>query len=161
MRFGERSKDKAATAADDATPTPWGSSETFIDRGCELVGELRFAEDVRIEGRVEGEIRAAKAVVVGEAGEIQANIEAETLEVFGVIEGDIRVARRATLHKSARVTGEIHTAGIVVEEGARFKGCIVIGADLDDPAPALGVESAPAVPEAAKDSAPAGDGPDA
>jgi cytoskeletal protein CcmA (bactofilin family) len=146
MRFGERSKDKPGTAADEVTPIPWGASETFIDRGCELVGELRFAEDVRIEGRIEGDIRAAKAVVVGEAGEIQANIEAETLEVFGVIEGDIRVARRATLHKSARVTGEIHTTGIVIEEGARFKGCIVIGADQEDPMPALTTGGTPSPP---------------
>jgi cytoskeletal protein CcmA (bactofilin family) len=159
MRFGERSKDKAATSTDDATPIPWGSSETFIDRGCELVGELRFAEDVRIEGRIEGEIRAAKAVVVGEAGEILANIEAETLEVFGVIEGDIRVSHRATLHKSARVSGEIHTTGIVVEEGARFKGCIVIGAEQEDPAPAAGAGSAPAAAAGEKVSGPAEDDP--
>jgi cytoskeletal protein CcmA (bactofilin family) len=139
MRLRDRSKGKESTTAEDATPIPWGASETFIDRGCELVGELRFAEDVRIEGRIEGEIRAAKSVTVGEAGEIHANIEAETLEVFGVIEGDIHVARRTTLHKSARVVGEIHTSGIVVEEGAHFKGCIVIGADHAAPAPVQGL----------------------
>jgi cytoskeletal protein CcmA (bactofilin family) len=155
MRFGDRAKDRADTAADEETPTPWGASETFIDRGCELVGELRFAEDVRIEGRIEGEIRAAKSVTVGEAGDIQANIEAETLEVFGVIEGNIRVARRTTLHKSARVMGEIHTAGIVVEEGARFKGCIVIGADDPSPAPSdvKAVKASAPATEAAKPDA--------
>jgi len=158
MRFGDRSKGKDSTASQDATPIPWGSSETFIDRGCELVGELRFAEDVRIEGRIEGDIRAAKAVVVGEAGDLQANIEAETLEVFGSVEGDIRVVRRTTLHKSARVTGEIHTAGIVVEEGARFKGCIVIGADQDEPARGLQAERPAAEVPGATDASPAGDG---
>jgi len=114
-------------------PAPEPRGETYIDEGCELVGQLRFRGGVRIDGRVEGEIRAAKQVVVGESGAILAGIEAESVEVFGTIEGDIQVKNQVTLHKTARVTGEIQTAGIVVEPGARFKGAILIGDD--EPAP--------------------------
>ena len=116
-------------------PPPETKTETYIDQGCELVGELRFREGVRIDGRIEGEIRAAKQVVVGESGAILAGIEAESVEVYGTIEGNIQVKRQVTLHKTARVTGEIQTAGIVVEEGARFKGRILIGEDEAAPAP--------------------------
>jgi cytoskeletal protein CcmA (bactofilin family) len=129
MKFKDRARGKSDRPSEDREGRRSGAAETFIDQGCELVGELRFSEDVRIDGKVEGRIRAAKAVIVGEAAEIRASIEAETLEIFGVVEGDIQVARGTTLHKCARVTGEIQTAGIVVEEGAKFKGCIVIGAD--------------------------------
>ena len=114
------------SATDDDEPAGT-SPETHINEGCEFVGELRFKEKVRIDGRVEGEIWAAKSVVIGESAIIEAGIRAECVEIYGVVKGDIRVERKTTLHKSARVTGEIHTAGIVVEEGARFKGCIVIG----------------------------------
>lgn len=113
-----------AAGGDGATAA---SPETHINEGCDFVGELRFKEKVRIDGRVEGEIRAAKGVVVGETAVIEAGIRAEWVEVYGTVKGDIRVERKTTLHESARVTGEIHTVGIVVEEGARFKGCIVIG----------------------------------
>ena len=78
---------------------------------------------------MEGQVWAAKTVVVGENAEIDATIEADVLEIHGTVIGDIHVRRQTTLHKSARVEGEIQTAGIVVEEGARFKGCIVIGPD--------------------------------
>lgn len=112
----------------DPGAQPGGSATaTFIDAGCQLVGELKFSDDVRIDGSVEGSIEGAKTVTVGEAGRIDAGIKAESVIIHGNVDGDIRVQRKVTLHKSARVSGEIHTAGIVVEEGARFRGTIVIG----------------------------------
>lgn len=106
-----------------------GAEPTYIDAGSELVGQLRFRDSVRIDGRVEGEIHADKVVVVGESAVVAAAIHAESVVVHGSVEGDVRVRRKITLHKTARVTGEIQTAGIVVEEGARFRGCILIGDD--------------------------------
>lgn len=123
-------------------------NETYIDQGCELVGQLRFRERVRIDGRVEGEIHAANSVVVGESGTILAGIEAESVEVWGTIEGDIQAQAQVTLHKSARVTGEIQTAGIVVEPGARFKGAILIGAD-EPPAKSAPMPETDATPDGA------------
>ena len=129
MAFGMRSK-PARVAIDEALESrPEKVGDTYLDAGSVLTGELRFAGNVRLEGRVEGQIHAGAAVIVGEHAEIDASIEADTLEVFGTVVGDIRVARRTLLHKSARVEGEIQTAGIVVEEGARFKGCILIGGE--------------------------------
>ena len=116
---------------------PAGDAETFLDAGSELVGELRFAQNVRLDGRIEGQVRGKKGVVVGEPAEIDASIEAENLEIYGTVVGDIRVARKTILHKSAQVEGEIQTAAIVVEEGARFRGCIVIGPEEPAAKPAL------------------------
>jgi cytoskeletal protein CcmA (bactofilin family) len=110
---------------EDGTATP----STFIEQGCELTGEMRFRDSVRIEGRAEGEIRASGLVIVGESAEIIASVRAEAVIVYGSVDGDIRATRKITLHKTARVAGELQSAGIVIEEGARFKGCIVIGAD--------------------------------
>ena len=130
MAFGKRANTPASEAQRDATGS---SAETVLDAGSIMTGEFRFAENVRLEGRVEGQVWAGKTVVVGEQAEVDATIEADMLEVYGTIVGDIRVARQTTLHKTARVEGEIQTAGIVVEEGARFKGCIVIGPEEVSP----------------------------
>jgi len=120
-------------------------TETFLDEGCALSGELRFAENVRIDGKVEGEMWAQKDVLVGERAEIHASIEAQSIEVHGTVLGDIRVAEQTTLHKSARVEGEIQTSGIVIEPGARFKGRIVIGSDDEaEPARAPSESTTPA-----------------
>ena len=124
MAFGRRRSGKEPASAEGG-----GRFATYLDAGCELLGELRFADDVRIEGRVQGEIRAQKLVFVGEPATVDASIEAESVVAYGTVQGDIRARRTVTLHKDAHVEGEIQGAGIVVEEGARFKGCIIIGSD--------------------------------
>lgn len=126
MAFGNRANNRAnnkVLGRSGSNPTGAASPpETFIDERCVLSGELRFGENVRIEGRLEGRIHAEKQVIVGEGAEINATIEADSLEVYGTVNGDIHVTRCTTLHKTGHVEGEIRTAGIVVEEGARFKG---------------------------------------
>ncbi len=145
MAFGMRAK-KTRVPINEALDGSYGASgETYLDLGSVLTGEFRFAGSVRIEGRVEGQIHAGQTVIVGEHAEIDASIEADTLEVYGTVVGDIRVARRTLLHKSARVEGEIQTAGIVVEEGAHFKGCILIGREEPRPAPAGGAADVPSL----------------
>ena len=120
-------RDLRSRTRPDLVAAPDPKHETYLDVGCELSGTLRFKDDVRIDGRVEGEIHAEKTVRIGESAMIEARVRAESIEVHGTIQGDINVRRKTILHKSARVSGEIHTAGIVVEEGARVRGTIVIG----------------------------------
>ena len=143
MAFGRRAKEgqRAETILDlePRSVAGEGTSETFLDAGSVLSGELRFAGSVRLEGQVQ----AGKTVIVGEGAQVDATIEAETLEVYGTVVGDIRVSRQTVLHKTAHVEGEIQTAGIVVEEGARFKGCIVIGPEKAGVGPKVAASDVP------------------
>jgi len=104
---------------------------TYIDHGCELIGQLKFKESVRIDGHVEGDISGTKTVTIGQEAIIRARIQADNVVVHGTVEGDIVAQGEIILHKTASVSGELHTAGIVVERGAHLKGCIVIGGDVD------------------------------
>lgn len=111
---------------------------TYIEDGCTLSGQLHFQSGVRIDGRVEGEVRARGTVVVGESGVVEASILADVVVVLGEVEGEITAQTLVALHKGARVRSDISTAGIVVEPGANFRGSIVIG---PDEAPALAEEA--------------------
>ena len=152
MAFGIRTKQSRVAIDEALAGSPGAANETYLDPGSVLTGELRFAGNVRLEGRVEGQIHAGQTVIVGEHAEIDASIEADTLEVYGTVVGDIRVARRTLLHKSARVEGEIQTAGIVIEEGARFRGCILIGREEPRPAPAGGASDVPSLADVRAES---------
>lgn len=114
------------------------SSATFIEEGCQLAGQLQFQSGVRIDGRIEGEVRARGTVVVGKSGIVDASIFADVVVVLGEVEGDISATTLVALHKGARVRSDITTAGIVVEPGANFRGSIVIG---PEETPALAAES--------------------
>ncbi len=121
-----KSETREPDLAPASQPTP---GMTYIDEGCEFSGKLKFKDTVRIDGRIEGEIQSQNTVVVGPSGHVRAKIESDSVVVLGVVEGDILARRKITLHRSAQVTGEIRTAGIVIEEGARFRGRIAIGSD--------------------------------
>ncbi len=60
-----------------------------------------------------------------------ARIEADDVTIAGLVEGDIIARRKITLERSAVVVGNLTTPGIVIEEGAKLKGRIVIGSDAE------------------------------
>jgi cytoskeletal protein CcmA (bactofilin family) len=102
---------------------------THLGRGCRLSGRLRFPSTVHIDGRVEGEIESLKTVIVGESANVRATVRSESVIIRGHVKGDVVAKRKITLHSTAHVNGDMRTAGIVVEEGAKVEGRIVIGSD--------------------------------
>lgn len=118
-----------AEAARPATRTV--APSTSVDASSVLEGRLRCKQTLRIDGRIEGEVECEKTVIVGEAARVLAGIEAEEVQISGVVEGNIAARRKITLERTAVVVGDLTTPGIVIEEGAKLKGRIVIGSDME------------------------------
>ena len=137
-----------ATEGSGQAPTP---PTAVIDEGSECCGDFVFKGDVRIDGSIEGKIDCQKTVTIGPTAKIDAQIQAESVYIAGEVSGDIVARREIKLHKSACVSGDMRTAGIVIEQGARVDGRISIGKDggaSSDPRPAAN----PARPEEDKAS---------
>ena len=125
---------KSTTAGTPSTSQAGSSSSSsaggltaFIDQGSEFSGKLSFKDTVRIDGRFEGEIESENTLIVGETGQIDANITSEFVTIAGEVRGDITATRMITLQKTARVEGNIRTGGLVVEEGCQINGKIEMG----------------------------------
>ena len=101
-----------------------GGLTAFIDQGSEFEGKLSFRETGRIDGRFHGEITSENTLIVGESGEIDAEIRSNTVVVSGSVTGNIIAAAKVVLHKTARVDGDIQSPSLVVEEGAMITGKI-------------------------------------
>jgi cytoskeletal protein CcmA (bactofilin family) len=147
---GESTPRAAIPAPRSVAPT------TSIDATTQLSGKLRCEDTIRIDGLVKGEIRCEKTVIVGQAASVEAAIQADDVVISGEVKGDISAKRKITLESTARVTGDLATPGIVIEEGAKLEGRIVIGAE-EQPATQKQKEARAAMPprEAAADAAPA------
>ena len=104
-----------------------GGLTAFIDQGSEFEGKLSFRDTVRIDGRFHGEITSENTLIVGESGEIDAEIRSKTVVVSGTVNGNVIAEAKVVLHKSARINGDIQTPSIVVEEGAMITGKINMG----------------------------------
>jgi cytoskeletal protein CcmA (bactofilin family) len=113
---------------------------TTIGPHVTIKGDIRSEEDLLIDGQVEGTLDLGQhRLVVGPNAQIQARITAREVEVQGVMHGNVEVVERIILRKTSKVIGDLKMGGIVIEDGASFKGSIDItqpkGAAL--PAPAV------------------------
>ena len=115
LRKGNRTTDPPATGG-------VGALTAFIDQGSEFSGKLSFKDTVRIDGRFDGEIASENTLIVGESGQVQATIQSEVVIVSGELHGDINAPGQVTLHKTARVSGNIATSRLLIEDGALFNG---------------------------------------
>jgi cytoskeletal protein CcmA (bactofilin family) len=117
----------SSTPSTSSTASASGGLTAFIDQGSEFEGKLSFRDTVRIDGRFHGEITSENTLIVGESGEIDAEIRSKTVVVSGTVHGNVVAEAKVVLHKSANVEGDIQTPSIVVEEGARITGKISMG----------------------------------
>jgi cytoskeletal protein CcmA (bactofilin family) len=94
----------------------------FLDRGSLLQGELTFEETFRIDGKFEGTIRSGSELILGDSAEVNAEIYVRRLSVNGSLRGSVDATERVEVLSRARVTADIRTPVLKVEEGAFFQG---------------------------------------
>ena len=99
----------------------------FIDRGSHFDGELRFEETFRIDGKFEGKIRSGTELILGDTAEVSAEITVKRVSINGTLRGSVHAAERIELLAHARVTGDIVTPVLKIEEGAQFQGTCQMG----------------------------------
>ena len=88
-------------------------------------GQLTSSEDLIIEGTVEGTIaHQSHQLKIGETGKVKADVHARIIIVEGTIEGNIRGDEAVHIRSTARVTGDVSSPKVSIENGARFQGRI-------------------------------------
>ena len=98
------------------------AAPTLIGTETVITGELNTSEAVQIEGRVEGKIKSSGLVVIGEAGFVKAQIEADNVSIRGTLEGDCTAKKRVEITRTGKVLGNLRAPRIAVAEGAISRG---------------------------------------
>lgn len=90
-------------------------------------GDIQGREDLWIDGQLEGKIDLPGCrLTVGPNGKVRAAIRAREVEIQGQVEGNVEASERIIIRRNARLTGDLKMAGVVIEDGAYFKGSIDI-----------------------------------
>jgi len=89
-------------------------------------GEVHSREELYIDGDVQGSIELQHRLTIGPNGKIRATVKAREVVVHGTIQGNVQASDKIILREKASLVGDIKTAGIVIEDGAYFKGSIDI-----------------------------------
>lgn len=100
---------------------------SIVGPGMKIIGDCITDGTVRIEGRVEGSVRAGKAVVVGKEGTVEGNIETQDAVVSGVVNGTVNAESRLELQATCRIEGEVYARRMQLEEGAILNGRVHMG----------------------------------
>ena len=110
-----------------------------IGKAVKVVGQIFSREDLYVDGDVEGTIEALEhKLTVGPNGTVQATVKAREVVALGAIKGNVEATDKIEIRKDAKLTGDIRTARIIIEDGAYFKGSI----DIVKPEPAKGAPKA-------------------
>jgi cytoskeletal protein CcmA (bactofilin family) len=115
MKFGSSKKDNDITHAQKVT---------VLSLGFELTGDVISKNDIRADGILRGHIRTDKKVVVGEQASITGDILADEISISGQVIGDLYINGETTIHATAKVSGNILTHKIIIQNGAEINSCI-------------------------------------
>jgi cytoskeletal protein CcmA (bactofilin family) len=103
------------------------NSSNTIGKGTTVEGNIETYGNLRVDGRVVGNIVTKSKLVLGQTSEVDGNILAQNAEVFGEIKGKIEVSDLLILKPSAVIRGDILTSKLIVETGAIFNGGCKMG----------------------------------
>lgn len=115
------------STANDRVPLRGGPNEasmSLIGPGMNIVGDLSTDGTVRVEGRIEGTVRAGKAVVIGKGGEVVGDVLTQDAVIGGRVNGTIVAESRLEIQGTSVIDGHIRVRSghLVVEEGAVHNG---------------------------------------
>jgi cytoskeletal protein CcmA (bactofilin family) len=100
-----------------------GSLSGFVGSGTVITGEASFKTMLRVDGRFSGRIASTGGnLIVGSGGQVDANIEVAVATIHGIVTGDIIASDRIELGRAAKLTGNIQTPSLMIEQGAVFEG---------------------------------------
>lgn len=100
---------------------------SIVGSGMKIVGDCECEGTLRIEGRVQGTVRAAKAVVVGKDGTVDGDILTQDAVIGGRVTGTIVAESRLELQATCSIDGEIRARRIQLEEGGKVNGKVFTG----------------------------------
>ncbi len=106
-----------------------GDLNGFLDAGSHMSGDLRFEDTFRIDGKFTGKIVSDGDLIVGEGGEVEADLQVSRIFVSGTVRGSVKASERLEITSVGKVLADIHTPSLSIEDGAFFEGrCAMVRA---------------------------------
>lgn len=91
-----------------------------------IKGDIFSREELYVDGEVEGKLELQHRLTIGPHGKVKAQIRAREVVIAGSVQGNVEVSEKITIQRNGSLIGDIKTAGIVIDDGAYFKGSIDI-----------------------------------
>ncbi len=128
--------------------------DVYISADSFVKGHLQTKSNIKIDGRVNGNISASGNVYVGIDALVDGNISGAEVQLAGIVRGNIHVSGSLRIFSSAKLIGDVKAVSVEIENGAQYKGNMTIGGHIDESAIGKAEPSAPAAKEHAEEAKP-------
>lgn len=116
---------------------------SLIGEGAFVQGQLRFADGLRIDGEVHGDVIAATdrptLLVISENARVHGKVIAGHVIINGEVMGPVESSELLEIQPKARIHGEVRYQALEMHQGATIEG--EVRRRVPEPAPAAGPAS--------------------
>ncbi len=108
------------------------NSSNVIGKGTTIEGNLDTSGNIRIEGKIVGNIKSRQKIALGMGSQVEGNVSAQNADIEGNVKGKIEIQEILVLKATAVITGDIVTGKLVIEPGATFNGSCKMGSSIQN-----------------------------
>jgi cytoskeletal protein CcmA (bactofilin family) len=119
-------KSKSKSSIDEMPAT----STTIIGAGTTITGNIESNGDIRVDGKIIGNLDAKSKVIIGANGVVEGDITGKNANVLGTVKGKIKMEDLLYLHGKAVVDGDLFAGKLQIEPTASFNGQCHMGANV-------------------------------
>jgi len=124
--FSSKAKPAGAKSATQGKGSA-AASLSIVGAGTTVLGDVEADGVVKVEGTVEGKVKANSQVLVAKGGVVRGDIETTDAVVGGTVYGAIRAKERVEVQSGASVEGDVTTRRIAIAEGGTLNGHVRMG----------------------------------
>ena len=121
---GKDPKDKKGSVTNS------GTSSNLLVRGTRVEGKISTESDIRIDGKLVGELMSKGKVIIGPSGEIRGDIDCQNAVIEGHFSGNLVVHELLQVKESAHIEGDVQTAKLIVQSGSVFNVTCSMGGKI-------------------------------
>ncbi len=103
---------------------------TEIGESILISGSLEGDEDLTVRGRVEGNVRLTRTLIVEASGVVKADVVVKDAVISGVVVGNVTATDSVQITADGRMVGDIAAPRVIIVDGASFRGRVDMG-DVD------------------------------
>ena len=100
--------------------------KSLIASGTVITGDVAFADGLRVDGHIMGNLTASKEtpslLVISETAIIVGEIRADHVIINGAVQGPIEAAQLLELQPKARIEGDVSYKALEMHQGAVISG---------------------------------------
>ena len=99
-----------------------GTAQSVITSEVEIKGTIKSAGSVRMDGKLDGDLACQGDAILGKTATMKGNMSGNNVVIEGTINGTITAKDKIEMKADTRITGDIKSRRLAVEDGVTFVG---------------------------------------